>query len=180
MYREDIALPGSAIGELYEIGQRLNMINEFKKILENLPQELIKRNNIEYDSNWTNEIKNQFCELGKEKNYKVCATKSASVKSHYEEWLYDLCWIEYYNNKNQLNYGYLKNIILALESEWGDSDKIIDDFHKLLQSKAKYKIMIFQSTNANKLFEYMESNINYYWKTNDEKYLLPKLSDFHL
>ncbi|MBN2531604.1 MAG: hypothetical protein JXB88_01865 [Spirochaetales bacterium] len=148
------------------------MINEFKNILENLPKKLVEDNNIEYDLNWTLEIKKQFYELGKNKDYHVCTTKSDSITPHSGEWLYDLCWIIFNNDKNEYNYGYLKDIVLALECEWGNSDKIIDDFHKLLQTKAKYKIMIFQSTKPEKLFEYMNKNINDYWKTNDENYLL--------
>jgi hypothetical protein len=147
------------------------MIAEFKKILEEIPEDLLKTGGFQSDTDWTTEIKKRFFEFAP-KNYKICATISPSVKADYGEWLYDLCWLEYGEDNEKYHYKYLKNIVLALESEWGNSSQVIGDFHKLLQAKAQYKVMIFQSKKPNDLFKYMIKNINDYWKKDEEKYLL--------
>jgi len=147
------------------------MIAEFKKILEEIPEDLLKTGGFQSNKDWTTEIKKRFCELAP-KNYKTCATIGSSVKADYGEWLYDLCWLEYGEHNDKCKYDYLRNVILTLESEWGNTSSVIDDFHKLLQAKAQYKVMIFQSKKPDDLFEYMIKNINDYWKKDEEKYLL--------
>ncbi len=61
------------------------------------------------------------------------------------EWLYDFIWRKLDKSKN------LEKIILAMEIEMATTKKKIkDDFNKLIQSDAKYKIMVFQQNSKDK------------------------------
>ena len=53
-------------------------------------------------------------------------------------WLYDILWWEQDQN------GYVTDIPLVAESEWGNIEAVKDDFQKLLLARSKYRIMIFQ------------------------------------
>ena len=87
------------------------------------------------------------------------------------EWLYDLIWREFDESNN------LKNIILAMEIEMGKKiGSIKNDFNKLLQSDAEYKIMVFQQRNKENQFEHtlnvLEKAVKTYKSKSDAKYLL--------
>lgn len=49
-----------------------------------------------------------------------------------------------------------------MESEWQNTYAVIDDFHKLLQSTARYRVMVFQSRSPNGFLNYAEQNISVY------------------
>jgi|GEM_PF-7016795 len=68
---------------------------------------------------------------------------SATGKSRGGEWLYDLCWLEYVAPDSDVIVG----MPLALESEWGNDTEILEDFQKLLVSRAALRVMIFGERN---------------------------------
>ena len=85
------------------------------------------------DREWTIEIKNRICKIGKERGYEVRA--SSSEEAHSAEWLYDVIWRKMSGNK-------VVDVGLVLESQW-DRSGIVDDFQKLLLARAELRCMIF-------------------------------------
>jgi hypothetical protein len=93
------------------------------------------------DTDWTRKIKSKLVSLGKHKGFSCYASGVDGVSSG--EWLYDLCWLSY---ADEISIG---RIELAMESEWLLSLKEIrDDFVKLVQARARLRLMIWQSQNA--------------------------------
>ncbi|MFZ0035536.1 MAG: hypothetical protein WAK60_11200 [Sedimentisphaerales bacterium] len=87
---------------------------------------------------WTKAVNNAVSKVSKKRGYKVCASKCDQKDG--AEWLYDLTCLEEEN-------GYLKSILLVLESEWENTkkiykDEILYDFKKLLVSRADHRIMV--------------------------------------
>ncbi len=139
------------------------MINEIKKILNEIPNNLKMQGIGDKETHWTHEIKKQFSIIGENKGYYVCTSKGNDIEIHCGEWIYDQCWLKYSEEKTEdFNYEYLLDVFLVLESEWGNAGDVIDDFHKILQAKARYKVMIFQENNPEKLYNYMTKNIEKY------------------
>ena len=98
------------------------------------------------NKSWTKEIKRAFLKLGSKYGYETCS--SGIEESNNAEWLYDLVW---YNNYET---NYIKNVFLVLECEWNiDFPSIKYDFEKLILAKAKYRVMIFQGRNEEKVKE---------------------------
>jgi hypothetical protein len=119
-------------------------------------------------------IKKKFKKEGKKIGYESRPYKiDNKVKGG---WLYDFCWREF----NKLNN--LKNIILAMEIEMTQKDgSIKNDFNKLLQAEAKYKIMVFQRRKKKRgedkdQFEHtldmLEKAVKSYKSKSDTEYLL--------
>lgn len=79
------------------------------------------------------------------------------------EWLYDILWWEQDQN------GYVTDISLVVESEWGSVKDVKDDFQRLLLSRSKYRVMIFQCgrniiewcKNQVKKFKYTQTGDRY-------------------
>jgi hypothetical protein len=88
---------------------------------------------------WTKAIKESLCELGSQKSFITCANGISN--STFEEWLFDVTWLEYQDGNLDLP---LLSIPFAAESEWGDSRAIRNDFEKLIVSRAKLRLMIFE------------------------------------
>lgn len=92
--------------------------------------------------NWTSLIKNAFAGAGKQAGYYVCAAGAAPCD--WGEWLFDVTWLEVDEDK------YITDIVLAMESEWGNPGDVYDDFVKLLASRARMRVIVFQAaTDAN-------------------------------
>ena len=92
-------------------------------------------------TDWTGMLKKQVGDLGVALKCLVCA--SGFEDDFEKEWLYDLVWYE--NNKD----GELIDVPLVLEAEWDqDFAGIKYDFEKLLLSRSKYKVMIFEGDSS--------------------------------
>jgi len=144
-----------------------------KNIIEEIKQRLNEYAHKAYadklsDKQWTHDIKLIIGELGLKNNQEVCA--SGFPDSFDNEWLYDLIW---YENNEQ---GFLKNISLAMESEWNTKDLNVKyDFEKLIQAKADLRLMIFQD-NVESNFKTMIKGIeSYKYSSIGDKYLLAGL-----
>ena len=108
------------------------------------------------DSAWTHQIKKDIGKLGIEEGWGICAggMKNEGFEA---EWLYDLVWFESNKNNELLDVG------LVLESEWNKSfDQVKYDFEKLLLSKSKYKVMVFQNGEkaTEEIFNILERILN--------------------
>ena len=101
---------------------------------------------------WTREIKNRLCKVGrvcevsKERKYWVYASCCDAADG--TEWLYDLTWLDCkeanltWRDSKGLH---VRDVKLALESEWGNEGEINDDFQKLLLVRADLRCMIFST-----------------------------------
>jgi hypothetical protein len=81
---------------------------------------------------WTRTIKEALSRYGEEKGFRVYSSLTRSGKRA-GEWLLDIVW---YNTTTG-------TISLAVESEWGNENDVLDDFEKLLCVKAPLKVMIY-------------------------------------
>ncbi|TDM51399.1 hypothetical protein [Aliivibrio fischeri] len=140
----------------------MSHVENIIKVLDEVVED--SKSNSWCDGDWTREIKNRLCNLGKEKRY---WTYASAENSDGGEWLYDVTWLTYSNNR-------LLNTELILESEW-DMNGIDFDFQKLLLAKSELKSLIFQQKSglaAQHKIEDLISQINKYSKTtSDEEYL---------
>ncbi len=115
------------------------------------------------DGLWTNELRKRFISLGLKEDYKVYTTFGENLGQAGGEWLYDLCWLKYDQHRDvSVDYEHLQEVVLAMESEWGNVSAVIDDFHKLLQSTAKYRVLSFQSKTPAAFLNYARTNIGIY------------------
>jgi hypothetical protein len=87
---------------------------------------------------WTRAIKNEIGRLGSSLGYEVYASSCDFAEDG--EWLFDLTWADI--DKDE----YFRSIPLALESEWMPS-QVIDDFCKLLVSRAEHRVMVLWASN---------------------------------
>lgn len=79
-------------------------------------------------------VKTKLCEIGQVFGFHVCA-KSVE-RANCGEWLYDVTWLKYDGCT-------LIDAPLAAECEWGERKHVYDDFQKLLTSRARVVLMIF-------------------------------------
>ena len=108
------------------------------------------------DKNWTSYFKETLAELGKTHENEICTSGFTDIYN--SEWLYDMVW--YKNEK-----GYLSEVSLVVESEWGSHiNQIKFDFEKLLSSNSIHRLMICQSHSSNleKLINCFDEAINHY------------------
>lgn len=136
-------------------------LNGFNPIVHSLITGLNNLTNNPYidDSTSTEEVKTCLCEIGRKKNYYVCASDVSN--SDHGEWLYDVTWLEYVGDDPQNS---LVKIPFVAECEWGDTGDIKDDFDKLVQSTADVRLLIFDGTkhNAKKKVKDLSSLVNRY------------------
>ena len=90
----------------------MSHINEIKKLLDSVAAD--GDGAIWNDSEWTKQIKNRVCTLGKRYRYWVYA--SSCDETDGGEWLYDITWLNYSGKK-------LIDVELVLESEWKKRDR---------------------------------------------------------
>jgi hypothetical protein len=132
-----------------------------------IDQELIEQK-LKGDCAWTIAIKEIMGELGIAKGYDVCT--SGFRDDYSSEWLFDLIW--YRNDKD----GFLIEVPLVMESEWDFKFTGIKyDFEKLLCSRSKYRVMIFQgsSINITIIRNKLQQSINVFRESRSEdRYLL--------
>jgi hypothetical protein len=98
---------------------------------------------------WTKRIKQKLAELAAQDQYPPLYVYGSSIARKIPEimgggeWLYDLCWLQYASKGNMP----LLCMPLALESEWGNDEDIMNDFQKLLVSRADVRVMVFGEAN---------------------------------
>ncbi|MGK2741716.1 hypothetical protein ACSHT0_12555 [Tepidicaulis sp. LMO-SS28] len=105
-------------------------------ILNSVPAELPDA----FDEDWTRCIKEKLATLGGERDHVVYA--NGVTGEHVRgEWIYDLAWVAD-AGKGQAESS-PRRIVLACECKWARSfGDIWDDFDKLLQARADYRIFI--------------------------------------
>ena len=91
------------------------------------------------DGEWGPVIATKLCDLGRKFGCKVGASKVAEANRDRPEWLYDVTWLEYERERDDL----LIDAALVAECEWGNFRKIVYDFEKLLLARAGVRLMIF-------------------------------------
>ena len=79
---------------------------------------------------WNKATKEVLCELGRKQGFRTYASVHL-LKERLNEWLLDIVW-----------YSLSKGIQLAVESELGKSDDVLDDFEKLTCVKAPLKLLL--------------------------------------
>ena len=90
---------------------------------------------------WTEEILKTLSQVGRKKfNY----IARSSRKGDPSEWLWDLCWHQREDS------GSLKEVPLVAEIEWGNFDKIMEDFEKLLVARALVRVMVYDARKKGK------------------------------
>ena len=102
------------------------------------------------DTEGTKAVKTKLCEIGREFGYSVYARANEVAKAYRDdgEWLYDVTWLEY--EPKPFPDGLLIDVHLVAECEWGNFERIVEDFEKLLQARAGFRLMIFTgSSQAN-------------------------------
>ena len=104
------------------------------------------------DGRWTKEIKSNLVDLAH--NYGFEVSTSGCANANCGEWLFDLAWYKY-NSARQM-----KNLMLAMECEWGNEDHIREDFEKLLVARAKYRLMIFQGNAIESIINDLKERID--------------------
>ena len=90
------------------------------------------------DAAWTRAIKNSVGRIGESLGFEVYAMQCDFEENG--EWLFDLTWL----NENG---EFVLEFPLALESEWRPKG-ILDDFQKLLVSRAEHRVMVFWQRSA--------------------------------
>ncbi len=135
---------------------------------------------------WTNAVKAIFNAIGHTKNYRsyshfktggkytcdeikqhVQQALRLPVPNYQKEWLYDILWWDEQG-------GYVKDIPLVAESEWGDRGAVDADFQRLLLARSKYRVMIFECTAKayNGIIQRFQQEINHFGYTQtSDRYL---------
>ncbi len=90
---------------------------------------------------WTRAVKTTLCVLGKSKSYSVYAN-GVGIGVEGGEWLFDVCWLHYAKEG-----GWLSDVVLVAECEWGTDDEIDDDFQKLMVARADLRVIVFGDKN---------------------------------
>ena len=94
---------------------------------------------------WNRKIKTSLCNAGRNWGYYVCANRVNFESANHGEWLYDVTWIEYEQNKEDGTpdpTSKLKKIPFVAECELGTPREVDEDFEKLLQARAGIRLMI--------------------------------------
>jgi hypothetical protein len=125
---------------------------DFDEFEENIDSELHKLDKTPAGMGnewWTSKVKRFVGEVAAENNYDVYASRidedDVGKWLKGAEWLYDLTCLKYDKD------GYLEDIPLVLESEWGDRRLVDADFQKLVVARADHRVMVMCVTsNENK------------------------------
>ena len=108
------------------MASRADLSQEIKYALKKLHKD--EGPDLDDDCKWAKAVKRTLCELcnskDKREGHRVYAS-SVNGKADRGEFLFDVCWLRYDN-------GYLANVELVVECEWGNDDEIDDDFQKLM------------------------------------------------
>jgi len=90
--------------------------------------------------------------------------------------LYDQCWLIYYDSKVEQENGYATELCLAMESEWlKDEDEIYKDFLKLIISRASFKLMVAQANSqsqADRIVQICQLGLDHFQGLDNSEYML--------
>ncbi|KJS11860.1 MAG: hypothetical protein VR67_11810 [Peptococcaceae bacterium BRH_c8a] len=140
---------------------------QIKDALETIPGKA-KAENWKYDSLWTRAVKQVLVDIGRANSYQTAA--NGCDNDNNGEWLYDIVWYQYDRA------GHITDVPLVAECEWGNRDAVQADFEKLLVSRAKYRVMVFQSgtdDNIYNIIRNMKLGIHKFSRTSiGDRYLL--------
>jgi hypothetical protein len=149
----------------------IDSADEFEnKIFEKLENFLVNRTNEIWNSDriFTQEVKNELREVSKSKG-KIASSNCRDADMG--EWLYDFTG---YNNREGDGLT-LENIFLTAEIEWGKEYDVQYDFEKLVQSRANYRLMIFQAFAKDDIERIIEKLIGiangFSFSQRDDKYM---------
>ena len=109
--------------------------NEIRSELERMSDKAQKEKWSE--TQWTIGVKEVLVKVGRQNGYRTAANQVDSDEG--KEWLYDVVW--YQADKA----GHMTDVPLVAESEWGGTISVKEDFEKLLVSRSKYRVMVFQT-----------------------------------
>lgn len=84
---------------------------------------------------WTKVVLTKLCDIGRSFGFQVGA-KVDKANRDWGEWLYDVTWLEYNDA------GRVVSAPLVAECEWGNLERITEDFDKLLLARASVRLMI--------------------------------------
>jgi hypothetical protein len=150
----------SSVSELYgAICSRLGEGTDLRDVVTVEPTSAERKLCETGASEWTNALLNIVLDLGMARGFQVYPPKQYELScntgknKHAGEWLYDACWTRYPDNRslvahleevaNGKVHGRVRYLELACESEWGGREAVIDDFAKLVESRARYKVLFF-------------------------------------
>jgi hypothetical protein len=127
-------------------------------------------------STWTRSLMNELYELANEHfHLRVWTGSNNDYDPTTNEWLYDMVWYESFDERGLE----IKSIHMIMESEWNRSLEAIKyDFYKLLQGRAKLRVMLFQANDVSLVIQQLvgiiqQSSIS----ENGDKYLLVGWND---
>lgn len=105
---------------------------------------------------WTRAVKECVGKIGESEH----CTVYSSAHPDNGEWLWDMTWI-----REEGEMRYTREIVLVMESEWGDLGLISDDFQKLMLARAAERLMIYQAadeTDAAKYKDQLLKHLSHY------------------
>ena len=138
------------------------MIEAIKECLCNVAKKLNEEHRT-LNSEWTKMCLGELAGLGERKEYGYQAAPCPRCSEH--GWLYDLIWWEGEN-------GGMKDLILALESEWSPSIQSVRyDFQKLVQARARIKVLICDALSPEGRKALISDIDNFEQNDNDGEYL---------
>jgi len=103
------------------------------------------------DRTWTIAIKQLLDELGKQYGFRTCANGCDS--SMVANGCGDFVWLEL-DQENQII-----DVPLVVESEWGNTLAVLDDFQKIVIVNARLKLMIFQPRDLNSTLTTLKNTV---------------------
>jgi len=93
---------------------------------------------------WADRVKEELRSLGAGNGFKTAASVP---KADFDEWLFDVCWLEY-RRRPDGSVGFLRRLALAAECEWGNRGDVEDVFEKLLVSRADLRVVIYEANSS--------------------------------
>jgi len=143
-----------------------------QEALQPIPERAEKEGWVDENPRWTKAVKEAIVEVGKKNEWYTAANQCETDAGM--EWLYDVVWWKY-DDKS-----YMTDVPLVAECEWGNENQIKWDFEKLLVSRSRYRLMVFQGGSeelVRRLFDKMRQWIeNFHATTAGDRYLFAGLS----
>jgi hypothetical protein len=117
-----------------------------RELIQGLPSDLSDP----YAANtpWTKAVTDRLRQMGSRRGMLACGHRSQD----HGEWLLDVTWMVPERHE----------IVLAVESEWGELGEVEDDFDKLMSIKARRKLLLFSTKHhegAGNIMKRIESNM---------------------
>jgi hypothetical protein len=137
----------------------------FRSLLEVLVSEIPKRAKKEGKAPWNKATNEVLCKLGHKKGFIVYARGVRLRRKRLHEWLLDVIW-----------YWGRQGVRLAVESELGSEQAVLDDFEKLLNIKSPLKLLLVEQGDPHMVTELQWYLRTFHRHVRGETYLLV---DFH-